>query len=273
MKLLIAADMEGISGVVDWNQVDPNHAEYQRFRKVMTQEVNAAASGVLEAGVDEIIVADGHAGANNILIEELHNSARLNCGTPSPLAMVHGVDSGVQAAFFIGYHAHMSAEQAILAHTWSSRLVSNVWLNGRVVGEIGLNAAVCASFGVPVLLLTGDRAACREAQEWIPGIEVVEVKRAASRSAAECLPPMVTQPLIREAAARVIQNFQEQRSQLLEVDLPVKITLEFLHPGMADRAALLPGLDRIDGRHIELTAEDMPTAYQLTRSAISLARD
>jgi D-amino peptidase len=273
MKLLIAADMEGISGVVDWQQVDPSHSEYQRFRKLMTQEVNAAVAGALEAGVEEIIVADGHAYANNILIEELHPRARLNSGTPSPFAMVQGVDRGVQAAFFIGYHAHMSAEKAVLAHTWSSRLVSNLWLNGRLVGEIGLNAAVCASFSVPVLLLTGDRAACHEAQEWIPELEVVEVKQAVSRSAAECLPPSVTQPFIQQAAKRAIKKFQGHPRDMIKVDLPVKIMIEFLNPGMADRAALLPGLSRMDGRRIEMSAEDMPSAYRLARSAISLARD
>ncbi|MBE0411663.1 MAG: M55 family metallopeptidase [Anaerolineales bacterium] len=273
MKVLIAADMEGITGVVDWKQVDSTHAEYQRFRRLMTQEVNAAAAGAVEAGVDEIIVADGHGDANNILIEELHPRARLNSGTPSPLAMVQGVDSGVVAAFFIGYHAHMGAGKAVLAHTWSSRLVSNVWLNGKIVGEIGLNAAVCASFGLPVLLLTGDQAACQEALEWVPGIEVVEVKKAASRSAAECLPPTVTHPLIQHAAARAIKRFHGHPNDLLKVDLPVKVTIEFLNPGMADRAALLPIISRIDGRKVELSAEDMPSAYRLARSAISLARD
>jgi D-amino peptidase len=272
LKILIAADMEGITGVVDWKHVDPSHAEYQRFRRLMTQEVNAAVAGAAESGADEFIITDGHGDAKNILIEELDARARLNSGTPSPLAMVQGVESGVQAAFFIGYHAHMSTESAVLAHTWSSSLVSNVWMNGRLVGEIGLNAAVCGCFGVPVLLLTGDQAACREAQDWLPGIEVVDVKSASSRHAAECLPPSVTHPLIKQAAARAVKNFQEQPSFILEVDLPVRITIEFLNTGMTDRAALLPGLTRIDGRRIEMSVDDMPSAYRLARSAIALAR-
>lgn len=273
MKLLIAADMEGITGVVDWKHVDSYHAEYQRFRRLMTQDVNAAVAGAAEAGVDEFIIADGHADAKNILIEELDARARINSGTPSPFAMVQGVASGVQAAFFIGYHAHMSTEKAVLAHTWSSSLVSNVWMNGKVVGEIGLNAAVCGSFGVPVLLLTGDQAACREAKEWIPSIEVVEVKKASSRHAAECLSPSVIHPLVKQAAARAIKNYQQQRVHILKVDLPVTIMIEFLNTGMADRASLLPGLTRINGRRIELSRDDMPSAYRLARSAIALARE
>jgi D-amino peptidase len=271
MKLLIAVDMEGITGVVDWKHVDSTHEEYQRFRKIMTDDVNAAVAGAAEAGASEIIVADGHGYAKNILIEALDPRARLNSGTPSPFAMVQGVDSGVQAAFFIGYHAHMSTPEAILAHTWSSARVSNVWLGDRMIGEIGLNASVCGSFGVPVLLLTGDHAACLEAQLWIPGIEVVEVKKASGRQAAECLPPGVTHPLIRQAAARVIQAFQENPPSPLQVGLPVTITIEFLNTVQADGAALLPFLTRVDGRKVELVAEDMPTAYRLFRSAINLA--
>ena len=108
---------------------------------MMTQEVNVAVVGAAESGADEFIIADGHGDAKNILVEELDARARLNSGSPSPFAMVQGVDGGVQAAFFIGYHAHMSTANAVLAHTWSSSLVSNLWINDKIVGEIGLNAA------------------------------------------------------------------------------------------------------------------------------------
>ena len=272
MKLLIAVDMEGISGVVDWKHVDSTHAEYQRFRRVMTADVNAAIAGAAEAGVDEILVADGHGYARNILIEELDPRARINSGSPSPYAMVQGIDSGVQAAFFVGYHAHMSTQGAVLAHTWSSERVSNVWLNGRMAGEIGLNASVCGAFGVPVLLLTGDQAACEEAQDWIPGIEVVAVKKASGRQAAECLPPNLAQQLIRKAACKAVTSFKEgQQLAPVQVKLPVHITIEFLNSAMTDSASLLPVLTRIDGRRVEVQAEDMPSAYRYFRAAVALA--
>lgn len=272
MKLLIAVDMEGISGVVDWKQVDSTHAEYQRFRRVMTDDVNAAIAGAAAAGAEEILVADGHGYAKNILIEALDQRARLNSGSPSPFAMVQGVDSGVQAAFFVGYHAHMSAQNAILAHTWSSERVSNVWLNGRMVGEIGLNASVCGSFGVPVIMLTGDQAACDEARDWIPGIQVAVVKTGSGRQAAECLPPGVAQALIRHTAEKAVTAWKEGSAAApLQTGLPVRITIEFLNTAMADGAALLPGLARLDGRRVELQAADMPAAYRFFRAAVTLA--
>ena len=273
MKLLIAVDMEGITGVVDWKHVDSTHLEYQRFRHVMTADVNAAITGAAQGGADEILVADGHGYGKNILIEELDPRASLNSGTPSPFAMVQGIDTGVQAAMFVGYHAHMSTEKAVLAHTWSSERVSNVWLNGRLVGEIGLNGSVCGSFGAPVLLLTGDQAACNEAQDWLPGIETVAVKKASGRYAAECLPPGVTHPLITQAAERVVGRFLEGEGPApLGAETPVRITVEFLNTAMADNAALLPSVQRLDGRRVEFQAEDMPGAYRFFRSVVSLGR-
>jgi D-amino peptidase len=272
MKLLIAADMEGITGVVDWNHVDSTHPEYQRFRRVMTADVNAAIAGAAQAGIVDILVADGHGYAKNILIEEIDARARLNSGSPSQFSMLEGIDTGVQAAFFVGYHAHMSTKHAILAHTWSSAKVSNVWLNDRIVGEIGLNASLCGSFGVPVLLVTGDQAACDEACEWIPGVEVVAVKKASSRQAAECLPPSVSQRLIREAAERAVLRFKDGKAPApLQALIPVKIVIEFLNTLQADNASLMPGVSRVDGRRIEFQLNDMPSAYRSFRAAVSLA--
>jgi D-amino peptidase len=272
MKLLIAVDMEGISGVVDWTQVDSNHPEYQRFRRIMTADVNAAIAGAVQAGADDIIVSDGHAHARNILIEELDPHALLNSGSPSPLSMVQGVDSGINAAFFIGYHAHMSTPLAILAHTWSSAKVSNVWLNGNLVGEIGLNASMCGHYAAPVFMVTGDQAACNEASHWIQGVEVVPVKKASGRQAAECLPLKIAHQRIEETAQRAVRNYLDGKSPApLKTDSPVKIIIEFMNTVLTDTASINPSVNRLDGRRAEVVGEDMPTAYRAFRAAVMLA--
>jgi len=273
MKLLIAVDMEGISGVVSWDHVNIEHPEYQRFRRIMTQDVNAAIRGAAEGGADEIVVTDGHWNNTNLLIEELDPRARLNSGGPTPFSMVQGVDQGVDAALFIGYHARMGTPQAILDHTWSSARVANLWLNQRICGETGLNGAVCGAFGVPVLLVSGDQAVCAEAAEWIEGIGAVQVKCATGRSGAECLPPAQAQGLIQAGAARAVREFLAGHGpEPLRLALPVTVGLELLYSDMADRAALLPGALRRDGRLVEYTAPDMPTAYRAFRSMIALAQ-
>jgi D-amino peptidase len=271
MKLLIADDMEGISGVVSWDHVTSTHSEYGRFRKIMTAEVNAAIAGAVKAGVDEVIVVDGHGSARNILIEDLDPHARLNSGAPSPLAMVNGIESGVDAAMFIGYHARAGSLNAILAHSWATSVL-NVWLNGHLVGETGLNASVCGYFGAPVLVVSGDQAVCAEASEWLPGVTTVAVKIANGFQAAECLPPSVSQARIREAAEHAVQNFLAGKGPApLKPGTPLHITIEFSVPVMADRAALMPDANRLDGRRVEFQAADMLMAYHAFRSMVEIA--
>ncbi|HEY7506802.1 MAG TPA: M55 family metallopeptidase, partial [Nitrososphaera sp.] len=209
MKILIAADMEGITGVTTWDQVTPGHAEYTRFRKLMTEDINAAIRGAYDAEATEVVVADGHWNGSNILVEELDRRARLNSGSPSPLSMMQGIDESVDAVFFIGYHARNGSESAILDHTWSSRTVANVWLNDLLTGEYGLNAALAGHFGVPIIMASGDQTACKQISEQLGDIETAVVKQASGRFAAECLSPEVSQELIYTAANRAVERLSE----------------------------------------------------------------
>lgn len=272
MKILIAADMEGISGVVHWDQVNTTHPEYARFRKIMTGDVNAAIQGATEGGADEILVTDGHASGRNILVEELLPQARLNSGTPSPLSMVEGVDTGVVGVIYVGYHARIGTQNAILEHTWSDERVSNVLVNGQPFGEIGLNAAVCGHFGVPVIMISGDQSACAEAQALLGNLETAVVKMGHSRFAAECLPPLAAQERIREAARRAVASLKEGIApKSLQVKTPITLAVDFMHSEMADKAALMPGASR-SSRRVEYTAADMPTIYRAFRTLLALAR-
>lgn len=271
MKILIAADMEGVTGVVHWDHANPDHAEYSRFRRLMTGDVNAAVRGVFEGGAEEVVVTDGHGSGRNLLIEELDPRARLNSGGLSPFAMVEGVDSGVEAAMFVGYHARTGAQQAILSHTWSGKRVAGVWLNEAEVGEIGLNAAVCGHFGVPVIMISGDQTACAEATALLGEVEAAVVKQAASRMAAECLSPEAAQEAIYSAATRAVRRLAAgQVPPPFHVEAPVNVAIEFRYPEMADGAALLPGARRLGAGRVEFSAEDVPGAYQAFRALVAL---
>ncbi len=282
MKILIAADMEGVSGVVHWDQVNPNHSEYGRFRKIMTGDVNAAIRGAISAGVDDIIVSDGHNSGRNILIEELEPRARLNSGSPSPLSMVQGIDDRVDGVFFIGYHAMIGTPQAILEHTWSDERVANFWLKSadqtefKPYGEIGLNAAVCGHFGVPILMISGDHAACNEASVLLGEIDTAVVKWASGRMAAQCRSIEEAQNLIQHTAQNAILRLMSSREHQqpvkhLTLQPPISMAIDFVQSEMADKASLLPGAHR-NGRRIEYTASDMISLYRAFRSLITLAR-
>ncbi|MCE9644801.1 MAG: M55 family metallopeptidase [Chloroflexi bacterium] len=273
MKILIAADMEGITGVVHWDQVNPDHAEYPRFRRLMTGDVNAAIRGAFAGGATSVVVTDGHHHGRNILIEELDPRATLNSGSPAPLSMVNGVDQDVNGVMFIGYHGRMGAVNAILDHTWSDERVSGLWINERAFGESGLNGAVCGHFNVPVIMASGDQTLCAEAREFFGNqVETAQVKKAVSRMAAECLPPAETAKLIEEVAKRAAINLKSGKAPgPFKVTQPVKMTVEFIQSDMADRAALMPHATRATDRRVEYTADNMVTIYLAFRAMLALA--
>jgi len=271
MKILIATDMEGITGVTTWDQVTPGHAEYARFRKQMTEDVNAAIRGACQAGADEVIVADGHWNGSNILIEDLDSRAGLNTGSPSPFSMMQGIDEGVDGVIFIGYHARNGSPYAILDHTWSSRTVANVWLNDVLTGEYGLNAAVAGHFGVPVIMVTGDQTACAQVAELLGDVEIAVVKQASGRYAAECLSPEVTRETICGSAQRAVERLAAgDIPEPFILDMPITVTVEFFTSDMADRASLIPFTKRA-GTRVSLTNQEMASAYRGFRAMVTLA--
>jgi D-amino peptidase len=271
MKILIATDMEGITGVTIWDQVTPGHAEYARFRKQMTEDVNAAIRGACDAGAEEVIVADGHWHGSNILVEELDPRARLNTGSPSPFSMMQGIDESVNGVMFVGYHARNGSPNAILDHTWSSRTVTNVWLNDILTGEYGLNAAVAGHFGAPVIMVSGDQTACAQMSELLGDVETAIVKQASGRFSAECLSPEVTREMICMSAERAVQRLTAGNiPDPFVLETPITVTVEFFSSDMADRASLIPYTKR-GGTRVSLTAEEMESAYNGFRAMVTLA--
>lgn len=267
MNLLISVDMEGIAGVVTGNHTSSRHQEYERFRKLMTAEANAAIEGALAGGADKIVVNDSHGGMTNILIEEMNPAAELISGNPKPFGMMQGMGPGVDAVFLIGYHAASGTGAAILEHTWSGHLVK-VRLNGQAVGETGLNAALAGAYGAPVLLVAGDQAVTEEARALLGEIETVAVKQGVTRTAAQCLHPEVAQEHIRQAAKRALKL----NVPPFTMSSPITLQIVFMRATHADMAALIPGSQRVDGRTVEWKGEDMPTVYRVFRAMATLSR-
>jgi len=266
MNVLISVDMEGISGVVTENHTSSNHKEYERFRRLMTAEANAAIEGALAGGATQVVVNDSHGGMANILIEELNPAAELISGSPKPFGMMQGIGPDVDAVFLIGYHAASGTGAAVLEHTWSGRVIE-ARLNNQIVGETGLNAALAGAYGAPVLLVAGDRAVTEEARALLGEIETVTVKEGITRTAARCLHPQVAQEYIRQAAERALSLTVSP----FIVELPITLRVVFHRAAHADMAELVPGSRRVDGRTVEWTGEDMPTVYRVFRAMTTLA--
>lgn len=268
MKVYISVDMEGVSGVVNSEQTSSGHPDYETARKLMTEDTNAAILGARAGGASEVLVNDAHGGMRNLLINEVDPWADVLQGSPKPFSMLEGLDSSFDVVFFIGYHARGGTAHAILDHTFSSRCVAHVELNGRPVGEIGLNAALAGAYGVPVGLVTGDQAATREASDLLgPELRVVTVKQASGRQAACCIHPEEAQSLIRQAAEQAITT----RVAPLVLETPIVLRLVLKSSEMADYASLIPGSRRLDGYTVEYAHDDYRVVYQVLRAMVKLA--
>ena len=206
MRILISADIEGISGVMSPEQTSPGSGEYERARLLMTREVNAAVEGALEGGATEIWVADGHGQYNNILLEELHPGACLVSGKPRLFGMMGGLDCGPwDGLFLIGYHARAGAH-GVLAHTINGSAFAEVRINGAPVGEYYLNGLLAGEYDVPVRLISGDDRLAEEAVSVYPNAEIVTVKRALSTRAAVHQPIGVVHKALHVAAQKALQG-------------------------------------------------------------------
>jgi len=269
MKIFISADLEGIAGVVHEEHVARDGREHERARRLMTQEVNAAIEGALMAGAKEIVVNDSHGTMRNIIPEELNENAVLITGSPKPLSMMQGIDETFNAAFFIGYHAMASGFPTILGHTYHGRVVYNLRVNTRTMGETGINAAVAGYYNVPVVLVTGDETVTKEAIDFLGKIETVSVKKAVGRYAAQTLTPLQARKLIKEAAAKTFKNLKKTKPFKLKP--PVTFEVDFVNTGMTEMALLIPEVKQIASRTISYTSNDLLTAFKAFKAIIMLA--
>ncbi len=266
MRVYISADLEGVSGVVDGTQTGETDKEYERARRLMTGEVNAAIAGAFAGGAREVLVNDAHGSMRNLLIEELDARAELVTGSPKPYSMLEGLDEGFGVAFLLGYHAQAGSMRGILSHTYTGR-VFQVRLCGRPVGEAGLNAAVAGALGVPVGLVTGDDAVVEEAAGLFAPTATVAVKRAVARGAARCLPPSVARQRIEAAASEAVRL--PGRPFLLPPPLVLEVT--FVRSDQADMAEMIPGAERLDGRTVRYQHEDMRALFRVWRAMLALS--
>lgn len=268
MKVFISADMEGVAGVVHQEHTGRSGIEHDRARKLLTEEVNAAIEGALEAGAKEIIVNDSHGTMRNLIPELLHSNAEYIIGSPKILAMMEGIDESFDAAILLGHHARMG-QLGILNHSFNGRVVRNIRINGVDYGEIGINAAIAGTFGVPTILVTGCQYAGEEAKELIPSIETAIVKQTINRVTARNFTPEKSQSLIKQKMISALEKRNDV--QPFKIDGPYVVDLTYVHTGFADAAEILPIVEKVHADTHRFEAHDFITAFRYIRSLINLA--
>ncbi len=264
MRIYVTVDIEGVAGVVHWEEGAKGNPEYERARRLMTNEASAVVQGILDADPRaEVTVVDVHGPYRNIIPEELHEQATLFRGKPRVYGMMHGIDGGYDAAMFVGVHGKAGTGESALSHTFTGSIL-DVKINGRSMGELGLNAAIAGAYGVPVLLVSGDQTVDAEAHELL-GDEVVtvQVKQSFAHLAADSLHPKVACQRLQVSASRVVRDWPN--IQPLRVDMPVTGEVELARPVLADLAEMIDGAERVDGRTVRFVRDDMPTMYRVLR--------
>ncbi len=270
MKIYISADIEGISGVIDGSFTGEGGYNYDRARKLMTEEVNAVIRGSKKARASHILVNDSHGPMTNILIEDLDEEATLISGNKKNLGMMEGINETFNAAIFIGYHGRHNTS-GVLAHSYHGGVVSEIKVNGQVVGEFEFNSLIAGYFGVPVVMVSGDDILVDQAKTFNENIEIVEVKKSHSRYAAECIQPKKVHRMLEESATKVLNsNFKEFiKANFIEGEIELEIV--FLNSGLAEATLCIPGVELIGPNRIRYLAKDILEAYKIRGGLITLA--
>jgi D-amino peptidase len=262
--------MEGTAGVCSWKQCDPDdRLEYPVFRRYMTREVRAAIEGAREGGAFCVLVNDSHSTMHNLLLEELpdDDDLRIISGAPKPWSMAEGLEPGIDAVFFTGYHAK-AGDAATLAHTYSDAIYS-VCVNGVRCSEALLNAALAGTYGIPVVLITGDRTIVEESARAMPWAVGVAVKDAIGYTAVNSLTPSAAQEAIRVGAREAVGRISHAKPFTFEP--PFELTIETANVEHADFIELMPRFARIGSRAVRFTAGEYPAILQAFIAATRIA--
>ncbi|MFB6155114.1 MAG: M55 family metallopeptidase [Haloferacaceae archaeon] len=264
MRVFVSADMEGITGIAAAEDCVRGEPEYERGTELMHGDVNAAVEGAAAAGADEILVNDSHSSMRNLDRARLDDRATLLRGNTKPRSMMQGLTADHDVALFVGYHAKAGTEAAVLNHTFLGSALLRLRASGSEVGELGWNARLAASLGVPVGLVTGDDATVREAADELPGPESVAVKTAVDRFSAQLRPASETTAEIRAAAERAVSRAADGDASLRDVSEPTTIAADWVTTNVAARAAGAPGAEREGARTTAVSADRYEDAFEAT---------
>jgi D-amino peptidase len=271
-NVFVSADIEGCATLVHWDEVLPSaDIAYERARWLMTGEVNAVLAGAFAAGAANAVVNDSHSRMRNLIAGDVDTSATVVTGRLKPLYMLEGIAAGAapaDAAFFLGYHGAINDAAAVMAHTYSPRLIFELRLNGEPVGEVTINAALAGHFGVPVALVTGDQATIAEARRNLPWAVGVQTKTSIGYFAADCLSPAAVCDALRDGARRAIEDLVQMQIYLLPA--PVVMELDTLRASQADALELIPGMQRRAARTVAFRADDFASIYRAMTAAIHI---
>lgn len=261
-KILISVDIEGVAGVYHPEQVRPGNPEYERARRLMAAEANAAVCGAFDGGAQEVYVNDSHGGFRNLPPDLLDERAQVIQGKPRYLSMVAGVELGMAGVCLIGYHSRAQG-RGILAHTINGFAFARILLNGQELGEAGIYGALAAAYGAPVIMAAGDDVFIQENRELFPHAQFVQTKRATGGNSGISLSPSRACSAIQQAVLRATESLDRAPAKLLQLTNPIEVRLQTQTPALADLFCQWPTLERLSGDELRFSAPDIEAAVRM----------
>jgi D-amino peptidase len=265
VRVHVISDMEGVAGIVKWEQVDGGKPLDEEGRRLYTEEINAAVRGAKAAGATEIVVMDCHGAGggwtfNSLIPDELDPDCEYVV-QEEWTEYTEFLEEGCDAALFVGMHARAGTREGVMSHTISGRDFQNLWFNGTLVGETGINAALCGTWGCPVLLVTGDEASCAEARDLLgDGLTTVAVKRGLGAFSARIIPPRRARAMIEEGAKQALSDLNAVAPY--DPGRPAEIRIEYKNTTEADKLRFRPGVERVDDRTVVSRADGWWEAWK-----------
>src|SRR6059036_1401582 len=246
MRAFVVSDMEGVAGIVKWEQTTGGDPMYEEGRRLYTEEINAAVRGARAGGATDIVVMDCHGAGKgwdfNSLVPDLLDAACEYVVQEEWTEYTAFLEEGCDAALFVGMHARAGTAEGVMNHTVSGQKWRNLSFNGVLVGETGINAALCGTWGCPVLLVTGDRATCEEARNLLgPGLTTVAVKEGLGRFSARQIPPLRARELIEDGARKALGDLRAVEPY--DPGRPCEIEVDLTTTGAADEYRRKPGVE------------------------------
>jgi len=267
MRVHVISDMEGVGGIVKGDQVDGGTAGplFEEGRRLYTEEINAAVRGARAAGATETVVMDCHGAGggytfNSLIPDQLDPDCEYV--VQQEWTEYTGLlEEGCDAALFVGMHAMAGTPDGVMNHTVSGQSWLNLSFNGTLVGETGINAALCGNWGCPVLLVTGDEASCREGKALLgEGLTTVPVKWGLGGMSARMLPAVKARAAIEEGARRALGDLSAV--QPYDPGRPCEIRVEYKHTLAVDRLRRVPAVEIVGPREIVVHGDDWWSAWQ-----------
>jgi D-amino peptidase len=258
-QIMIRCDLEGVTGVVSYDQAEPGKPEYSTGQRWFMGDLLAVIEGLRQGGADFVWIYDEHCSGRNVDLAALPDSCAVICGKPPYRGdWAGGLDGSFEGLVLLGFHSKYGTPGGLLHHSYELD-IRDLRLNGVSVGEIGMEAAIAGDYGVAVLLVAGDSAGVAEAQALLPGVAGVTVKESISATGGACYPAVVTTARLRAAAAQVMRSRPAVRP--LRFDSPVRLEVELNDGPYLDAVRSLFETELTDGRALVLSADSVPSVW------------